>query len=334
MSKLLTISIAAYNAEKYIEKTLNTIAASKNINLIEVFVIDDGGTDATLEIAKSFQSEHPTVFNPIHKENGGYGTTVNYSIEHASGKYFKILDGDDWMHTDGLDNLMEVLKEAEEDIVVTNYYRWKEEEEGWVYYTHNEPEGTVVDIKDGFTTRDPYGMWELVYKTDLLRKSGLKLPAHCLYTDRHYATIPFAFADTLRFTDAKVYCYRLGRDGQSMSVDSQLKHYKERFEGSIELCNFFRKQRDNNNPRCKYLLAKVASIHCQAASVVRFMPKNAESLKILKAYENLVKSISSEIVNEERKNGQFGEFLYLCRKTKYLLYWITPDKVLKKGQGY
>lgn len=331
MNKLLTISIAAYNVEAYIKKTLNSIARSRYLDLIEVFIVDDGGSDNTLNIAKEFQREHPETFIPVHKENGGYGTTINYSIEHASGKYFKVLDGDDWFDTDGLDELIEVLQASNEDVIVSNYFIWLGDVKCITVFTHDDPEGTVVNLSSGFTTDRSYGMWEVVFKLDLLRKCHLTLPAHTLYTDRHYSTIPFAYADTIKFTDAKVYCYRLGRDGQSMTPESQVKHYKERFDGSIELCKFYAEQKKKGNPRCKYLISKIAASHSSTASVVRFMPKSKESLDILKKYENTIKRISKEIVSQEAKyGGQFGLFLTLCRLTGYMTYWLTPDVVLKK----
>ena len=95
MTKLLTVSIAAYNMEKYIRQALDSLLSCRHAQSIEIFVIDDGGTDHTLEIAKEYAWKHPGTVIPVHKENGGYGSTINYSIEHATGKYFKQLDGDD-----------------------------------------------------------------------------------------------------------------------------------------------------------------------------------------------------------------------------------------------
>ena len=66
-TKILTISIAAYNAEKYIEKTLDSIIKSKYISDIEVFVIDDGGMDNTLKIAENYKSRFPTYLTKTGK---------------------------------------------------------------------------------------------------------------------------------------------------------------------------------------------------------------------------------------------------------------------------
>ena len=93
MKKTLTISIAAYNVQKYIRQTLEFLIIPKIIDDLEIFVIDDGGQDETLSIAKEYADQYPDSIFPIHKENGRYGTVFNCAIQRASGKYFKLLDG-------------------------------------------------------------------------------------------------------------------------------------------------------------------------------------------------------------------------------------------------
>ena len=59
MNKVLTISVAAYHVEKYLEKNLLSIIDSGCIEKLEVFVIDDGGTDGSLQIAKRYEQLYP-----------------------------------------------------------------------------------------------------------------------------------------------------------------------------------------------------------------------------------------------------------------------------------
>lgn len=84
MKKILTVSIAAYNVEKYIEECLIPFYNEKIVDALEIFIIDDGGTDNTMKIAKKYADEYPDTFKLIHKKNGGWGSTVNYGIEHAT----------------------------------------------------------------------------------------------------------------------------------------------------------------------------------------------------------------------------------------------------------
>ena len=110
LNKILTVSIAAYNVEAYIKENLESILASEAREDIEVLVVDDGGKDHTLEIAQTYEKKYPGIVYAVHKENGGYGSVQNYSIQHAAGEYFKILDGDDWVNAEGLTRLVNYLK--------------------------------------------------------------------------------------------------------------------------------------------------------------------------------------------------------------------------------
>ena len=123
MGKLLTLSIAAYNAEKYIRNALNSLVDESILDALEVFVIDDGGIDSTLDIAREYERNYPHTFHAVHKENGGFGSTVNYSIANATGKYFKLLDADDWYETEGVVSLVQFLGETDDDLIVIPYYR-------------------------------------------------------------------------------------------------------------------------------------------------------------------------------------------------------------------
>ena len=94
--KLLTISIAAYNVEKFLDKTLSSLCNESISEDVEVLIIDDGSKDKTSDIAKKYEKKNPKIFKYVYKENGGHGSTINKGIELAQGKYFRVLDGDDY----------------------------------------------------------------------------------------------------------------------------------------------------------------------------------------------------------------------------------------------
>ena len=125
MNKILTVSIAAYNVEKFLEKTLDSLII-KDIDSLEVLIINDGSKDGTLHIARKYEKEYPNIFRVINKENGGYGSTINVGIDNANGKYFKQLDGDDWYEKDNLKEILNILQNSDEDIIYTPYIEFYE----------------------------------------------------------------------------------------------------------------------------------------------------------------------------------------------------------------
>ena len=96
MKKILSVSIASYNVEKILSQTLDSCLVPEIMDKLEVIVVNDGSKDGTAAVAEEYVKKAPETFVLINKENGGYGSTVNAGIQAATGKYFRLLDGDDW----------------------------------------------------------------------------------------------------------------------------------------------------------------------------------------------------------------------------------------------
>ena len=103
--KLLSISIAAYNVEQYLVKTLQSlILDAEHMKVLEVIIVNDGSKDNTSQIGQEYVLKYPDTFKLINQENGGYGSTINTSLAVARGKYYKLLDGDDWYDSENFEN--------------------------------------------------------------------------------------------------------------------------------------------------------------------------------------------------------------------------------------
>ena len=58
-----------------------------------------------MKIAREYEEKYPEIIRVIDKENGGHGDAVNYGLKKASGKYFKVVDSDDWVREESLRNM-------------------------------------------------------------------------------------------------------------------------------------------------------------------------------------------------------------------------------------
>ena len=222
----MTISIASYNTEKFVEETVNSLLVDDaHLNKMEIILVNDGSTDRTSELAHKLAAEHPGSVLVIDKENGGYGSTINASLSAANGKYYKLLDGDDWYNTRELPGFLDYLEKCEADLVVTPFYEVRGSDK--LVDTHPEIPGDAVMIETQPIAEKYFAMHELAIRTDVLRSCNRQIAEHCFYTDTEYVFYCFSAAETIARYGRPIYRYRLGVDGQSVSLQGRRKHYKD-----------------------------------------------------------------------------------------------------------
>lgn len=325
MNKILTISIAAYNVENYIRKALDSLIDERIIDDLEIFVIDDGGTDHTLDIAKEYAKKYPNSIFPIHKNNGGYGSTINYSTKHATGKYFKQLDGDDWFDKEGLYHLVTYLKKTDVDVICTPMLK--------VYNTYkilretkaNIRKNEVLKIADVLDKKISFAMWEVAYKTEVILTSNMILPEKRFYTDQYYHVIPFSKAKTILILDECVYCYRIGIDGQSISKEARAKHVLDELDNIKDLSKFCEDQKNLNNENYIYILNRIKTDNIFSLKNIFLCGINKASKTMLVDYDNEIKKLSPDVYALDlpygRRSSKFILLMKILRKSKYHLFW-------------
>lgn len=221
--KILSVAIAAYNVEKYLDKCLTSFADERLCDGLEVLVVNDGSKDRTPEIAADYVRRYPAIFRLINKENGGHGSAVNAGIEQATGKYFRVVDGDDWVNTDDLVRLIDRMRELDTDLVVDQRrtVHMVTGEEVFLPLPQGTPFEQTVEFLDhnGPDICDFYHMHTVSAKLSLLHEHGIRLREHIFYVDYEYVLKTTASSRTVTFLDLDVYRYLIGNSAQS--VDSQ-----------------------------------------------------------------------------------------------------------------
>lgn len=227
MQKLLTISVAAYNGAATLAKALESCMAP-DMEQVEVIVIDDGSTDETAQIAKRYVEAFPATFSLIRQKNGGYGSTIQAALSAASGRYFRTLDCDDWFEEGSLAELLRFLRSCQADVVYTNYQTicGGTVKERFPVCEGYQP-GRIYEFEMLADRTLNMEMHALTFRTEILRRSLGELPRHCSYTDMLYTFRGMAGAQTVAFCPVMLYCYLLGREGQSVSLENYQRHTKE-----------------------------------------------------------------------------------------------------------
>ena len=127
----VTIGIPVYNAESYMSRSMES-ALSQIYLSIEFLIIDDGCTDASMDIIRFFQAQHPRgkdIRIISHEQNKGVSAARNRIIEEAAGEYLYFMDADDVIADNTIDLFMRSLQEFNAEIVFGSYEKiWKEGE--------------------------------------------------------------------------------------------------------------------------------------------------------------------------------------------------------------
>ena len=112
---LISVVIPAYNAEQFLDETLESVLSQTYENW-ECIIVNDGSTDNTESIAKKW-CEKDARFRYFYKENSGASDTRNLGIKKARGEYIAFLDADDLYMPNFLDVCLENLVEKDVDLV-------------------------------------------------------------------------------------------------------------------------------------------------------------------------------------------------------------------------
>lgn len=235
--KLLSVIVPCYNSDAYMRRCLDSLLPGGDA--LEILIVDDGSADDTLAIAQTYERKHPGIVRAIHQENAGHGGAINTGLRHATGRYFKVVDSDDWVDSAALAKVLEHLERfsgdgAEIDLLVANYVYDKvgARRKKVMQYRRSLPPEKVLAWSD--VRRLPLGhyilMHSVVYRTELLRACGLTLPEHTFYVDNLFVYVPMQDVRTLYYLDVDLYHYFIGRDDQSVHesvmirrIDQQLR---------------------------------------------------------------------------------------------------------------
>lgn len=121
----VTIAIPVYNAEKYIRQTLDS-ALAQSFESIEFLILDDCGTDSSIDIIHEYQQNHPrgkdirVVRQP---QNMGIGNGRNRIIDEAQGKFLYFLDADDMIEPCTIALMWQAVQVYQAQVVLASYVR-------------------------------------------------------------------------------------------------------------------------------------------------------------------------------------------------------------------
>lgn len=329
MNKVLTVVIPSYNVEKYLRDTLESFIADGIMPLIEILVVNDGSKDSTPEIAEEYVRKYPQTFRLINKENGGHGSTINRGIEEASGKYFKVVDGDDWVNTEDFAELVRRLESTDADYVVTNYYKVNDqtgakklEEFTWL---KEHPECSF----DEAAHHSEIPMHALVIRTGILQENKIRLDEHCFYVDNEYITFPVPYVESIQYYDLAVYMYRLAVATQSVSLQGFQKHLTDHVKVTMRVTEFAAayEKSGKDKHKAEYLNNRAAIMVGDQAGIYASFP--ASDKEIRRQFEEFDAAVKEKSRTIYELSDSKSRMLHELRKSGFRRYrfWTTLSKL-------
>lgn len=225
----ISVVVPVYNVEKFLRPCLDS-AKNQTLEDIEIICVDDGSTDSSGVILDEYAAEDSR-FVVIHKENGGYGKAMNAGLNRARGKYFCILESDDFIMPDTYEILYKAAEQFDADVVRTDYFDLmtsnnkiklvaKQLSTDYSYYyriicPNKEPEVYSFVMHN----------WTGIYKRDFLEKNNIRYneTPGASYQDNGFFFQVFSQTDKLVYIPRPCYCYRI--DNPSSSIHDKSKVY-------------------------------------------------------------------------------------------------------------
>lgn len=289
MEKILSISIAAYNVANVIEECLNSFIKVKYLDLIEIIVVDDGSKDNTYNIVNKYVKMYPNSIKLISKDNAGHGSTINVGIEKAIGKYFKVVDGDDWVNSNNLDILVEKLLNLDVDLVINNYKKIYNNRIDYINICNNYICDYIYKFEE-LPVLKILPMHAITVKTSVLKKDLRKISEKKYYVDSEYIFFVALSSETVIFFNEDIYQYRLGQIGQSVSPQSLYKNIEDMMFIIDRLLGIYSEldREYFNNKKKKYLFSLINTFYKNMYAWFLIMPK-IDKYKKLEVFDKKMK---------------------------------------------
>ncbi|MCI8584249.1 MAG: glycosyltransferase [Dorea sp.] len=321
MEKILTITVPSYNVEKFLNQTLNSFIHDEILDDIEVLIVDDGSKDHTAEIGKEYEEKYPQSFRVISKENGGHGSTINRGIAEAKGRYFKVVDGDDWVNTEDFVRLIQKLKGCSADYVFTNYYEVNDvtKEKNPVTFP-----GIRLNEEMPFHTiakETKISMHAVVIETRILKEHNIRLDEHCFYVDVEYILYPIPYVEKVVYFDIYVYMYRLAQVGQSVSMQGYQKHMQNHIDVIMHVLDYienYKKTGKAEEDKVRYMERRIGEMAHEQVDIFTSFPVNNKEIQ--KKFQDFDEALKKKSLTVYHETGEYSGMLRMLRKVKFWGY--------------
>ena len=254
---------------------------------IEIIIVNDGSRDRTSEIAHEYMKSYPEIVRVIDKENGGHGDAVNAGLSAAQGRYFKVVDSDDWVDGEALKRILTLVRNLEEDgeqidMLISNFVYEKAgaSHKKCVHYRNALPQDEVFRWDDiGHFRLDQYIlMHSVIYRTELLKLIQMRLPKHTFYVDNIYVYYPLPHVRKIYYLDVDFYRYFIGRDDQSVNEKNMIARADQQIYVTKTMIDMY-EMGEISSRKLRLYMVNYLAIMMTVSSIILIRSKRKENIE-------------------------------------------------------
>ncbi len=233
----ISVLIPVYNVEDYLERCLDSVIG-QTFSDLEILCIDDGSTDRSGKILDRY-AEQDSRLRVIHKENSGYGNSMNLVLSLASGTYIGIVESDDYIEPDMYEKLHEAITYNQLDFVKTDYYQMWECEDGTEQnHYHVLTDNIAFYDRTLVPNQEPESYflekftWNALYRKAFLLENKIcyhETPG-ASYQDNGFWFQTFYHAKRVMFLRQAFYHYKQDNPNSSINSDKKIYAMKEEYD--------------------------------------------------------------------------------------------------------
>lgn len=318
MQAKISVIIPVYNVQKYLKKCIDSVV-NQTLKDIEIIIVNDGSTDAGLEIAEQYAvSDHRIEI--YTQKNKGLGGARNTGLAKATGEYVFFLDGDDYVDCNAFASLYEYACQNDLDIVVFGLKRI--DKNGNIIWEKKFEEG-IRGKNEAFADALSFNLTPSVanklYRRELFSQYGVSFPEGFLHEDIPVTYRLFWYANRVGFLSQSYY-YWLQRDKSITGIFSH-KHIDDVMSAFSMIKNFLIEQSQYERFKSDFYIG------CLAMFIVLY--KRAMNSMKNKNRENFVKYLRDKIESVDFFYD-FDSKLFISRHSeKYKEYEQIKEKAFK-----
>ncbi|WP_242145109.1 MULTISPECIES: glycosyltransferase family A protein [unclassified Bacillus cereus group] len=308
--QLVSVVIPLYNAEKYIEETMQSILNQTYQN-IEIVVVDDGSKDQSPIIVKELQRKHPEKVRYVHQENQGVSVARNTGIEHANGEYVAFLDSDDLWHPSKIEKQVQSMHINNMNACYCGYMNFYEETGEKVAHVTNFIKG---DMTKSFLTHQVVAQTSTwIFKRSIVMDHDIRFTPGCSWGEDLEFLFKLMSVTNVCYVDEYLTYYRILSEG---NLSSKYKDYELKTTKELEV---FHRMNDWIHQKSSDLITKDSEELIQMIETYLFpytVINNAciyikENTKLEKSQVQLIKrDIKKYCRKIYSKNGKRSKKLY------------------------